>query len=128
MRVALRPTVEADLAACIAEPLPNRIQTMTAYVPDTGEILGLGGLSYKPDGEVWAFAQILPTGRRYPAAVHRAGVAVMAMIRRTRVGIVFATASPSIPGADRWLLRLGFTPEVGGLYVWRRNPENSHVE
>jgi hypothetical protein len=128
MRVELRPTVPEDLPFCIAETLPYRIKCITALVPGsspgTFEVIGLGGLGYRPDGTVVAFAQILPALRKYPAAIHRGGLKVMAMIRASHVPMVIAEAQEGVPQARRWLERLGFEHvEISGreAFVWRRN-------
>jgi hypothetical protein len=121
MRVALRPTVPADLAHCIGEPLPHRIRAITALAGDT--VLGLGGVGFRPDGTVIVFAQITDEGRKYPFAIHRAGLAVMEMIRGSGLKLVVAEAQAGNPAAEPWLLRLGFRPaEIGGrkAFVWER--------
>lgn len=122
MRVALRPTVAADLVGLLERPLPHRIQAITAEID--GRVLGVGGLGFRPDGTVFAFVEMTDEARKYPAAIHRAGLATMAMIRRAGVPVVVALAQPGNPAADRWLLRLGFRlVDVAGeqAYVWRRD-------
>lgn len=122
MRVTLRPTIPADLSACIAGPLPHRIQAITALAGE--EIIGIGGIGFRPDGTVIAFAQMLPAARQYPAAIHRAGLMAMAMIRASRLPLVVAEAEPDNPAAERWLERLGFArTEISGFkaFVWRRD-------
>lgn len=125
MRVQLRATVAADLPHCIDEPVPYRIQCVTATVDDGagGErIIGLGGLGYKPDGTVICFAQFLPEAHRYPMAIHRAGRMMMDIIRRSGLPTVIAEAQPGKPAA--WLERLGFVrTHAGGVevFVWRRS-------
>src|SRR5262245_9465721 len=126
MRVTLRPTVAADLPHCIGESLPFRIKCITGLVGD--RVIGLGGLGFKPDGTVIAFAQLLPEARGYPAAIHRGGLMVMDMIRASRAPLVIAEAQPGLAPAERWLLRLGFEPaEISGqrAFVWRR-PVDAH--
>ncbi len=91
MRVVLRPTRPADLSAVIGEPLPFRIRTITAELD--GQVLGIGGLAYRPEGVVEVFSQITPEGRRYPVALHRAGLAVMAMLRSTPIKTAIATTN-----------------------------------
>jgi hypothetical protein len=136
MRVTLRPTVPDDLPYCIGEPLPHRIRAITAVIPadpsrtalDDGSVagdtvLGLGGVGYRPDGTVIVFAQIADEGRKYPFAIHRAGLAVMKMIRESGLKLVVAEAQAGNPAAGPWLLRLGFRPaEIGGrkAFVWER--------
>lgn len=121
MRVELRPAVAADLAHFTDKPLPHRIRAITAHSGDT--ILGVGGIGYRPDGTVIAFAFIADEARRYPAAIHRAGLAAIALMRAANVESVIAQAQPDNPAAERWLERLGFQKfkrdrEVA--YVWRR--------
>lgn len=122
MRITLRPTVAADLPFCIGEPLPHRIKCITAELD--GRVIGIGGLGFRPDGTVIAFAQINDEFRKYPRAVHRAGRAGMALIRASRVPLVIAEAQPDNAAAERWLLHFGFTPiEIDGVkvFVWRRS-------
>lgn len=121
VRVEFRPTVAADLKAIAAAPLPHRIKAITAVIDD--QIVGVGGLGFRPDGTVIAFAELTPALKRYPAAVHRAGKLGMALIRRSGVPLVIAEAQPGNPAAERWLERFGFERmTVGGAaaYVWRR--------
>lgn len=123
-RVTLRPTLAADLAL-FTDRLPHRIQAITAELD--GRILGVGGIGFRPDGTVIAFAEITDEGRKYPAGIHRAGRMAMDMIRRARVPVVVAEAQPGNPAAERWLERLGFRPvDIAGerAFVWeRRNVE-----
>jgi hypothetical protein len=129
-RVVLRPTIASDLPFVIDEPLPYRIKTITAVLYDAlsdsrhdgGTVVGIGGLAFPPDGPAVAFAQVapplavpqreghprtvLPVATRFPVAFHRAGLAVMQMMRDCGVREVVATAdSPRIqsisPAADR---------------------------
>lgn len=120
MRVELRPTIPSDLAFVSHEPLPIRIRAITALAGDC--VLGVGGIGYRPDGVVVGFAAINQEFRRYPRAIHRAGVAMMRVIRESGVPQVIAIADASVEPADRWLERLGFRAhdERGvKLYVWR---------
>ncbi len=119
VRVALRPTVASDLPHVIGEPLPFRIRAITAHIGD--QVLGVGGLGYLPNGVVGAFVAMNAEGRRYPAAIHRAGLAAMRMIRQSGERRVVAIADEFVPGAARWLERLGFEAvTIDGLtaYVW----------
>ena len=121
MRVELRPTIPSDLAAVTHEPLPIRIRAITAVVG--GRVLGLGGIGYRPDGVVIGFAVISDEFRRYPTALHRAGLTMMRVIREAGVDQVIALADENIPAADRWLERLGFAAFVEHgrrVYVWNK--------
>jgi hypothetical protein len=120
MRVQLRPTIPADLPQVTHETLPIRIRAITAELD--GRVLGIGGIGYRTDGVVIGFAAINEEFRLYPAAIHRAGLAMMKVIRESGVPQVIALADQRIEAADRWLERLGFRVcfERGvRLYVWR---------
>lgn len=119
MSVKIRPTIPEDIPHCIAEKLPYRIKCVTLVVDD--KVVGLGGCAFLPDGTVAAFAQILPAARKYPIAVHRAGLRAIAEARRYGVKRMVATPEPGREPAERWLERLGFKPEmVAGnkVFVW----------
>lgn len=124
MRVLLRPTVAADLPHLrhlIGEKLPHRIQAITALAD--GLVIGIGGFGFRPDGTVIAFVAMTDEARQYPAAIHRAGLMAMAMIRRSGAPLVVAEAQPGNPAAERWLMRLGFEPaEISGqrIFIWER--------
>jgi RimJ/RimL family protein N-acetyltransferase len=125
MRVELRPTIASDLAAVTHETLPIRIRAITAVRFDDCEqrdrVLGIGGIGYRPDGVVIGFAAIAPEFRRYPVAIHRAGLAMMKIIRESGVPRVIAIADERFGPAERWLQRLGFRMYVERgvkLYVW----------
>lgn len=120
MRVALRPTVASDLPQVIGEPLPFRIKAITAH--DGDRVLAIGGLGYLPSGIVGAFMASHPDFRNYPAAVHRAGIAGMKLIRESGEPRVVAIADQLVPAARRWLAHFGFEPvSIDGVtaYVWQ---------
>ena len=120
-RVSFRPTVAADLPYMIDKPLPHRIRAITAVLD--GEVIGIGGLGYRPDSTTIAFAEISDTLRKYPLAVHRAGRMGMALIKASGVPLVISEAQPNNPAAERWLKHFGFEPtELCGrkAFVWRR--------
>lgn len=111
-----------DFAAL--EPLlggkhPYRARTLTATAD--GKVLGVGGLVYLPDGTTWASVVMSDEARRYPTAIHRAGLAAMKMIRRSGARRVFARAEDGNNTARRWLMRLGFTEVADSdrIFVWR---------
>lgn len=124
MRVTLRPTVAADLPFLIAVPLPHRIKAITAELE--GRVIGIGGIGYRPDGTVIAFVQMSDEARKYPVAIHRAGLMAMEMIRKARVPLVIAESQDGNPAAVPWLLRLGFRPVLidgASAFVWERRHE-----
>jgi hypothetical protein len=136
-RITLRPAIPADLPHVIGEPLPYRIRAVTALAD--GRVIGLGGVAFPPHGPAIAFVQFapapdasaagVPEARRYPLALHRAGLMAMAMIRASGVAQVIATADAGHAAAVRWLKRLGFQPAerqpIAGrvLFVWTNKPQ-----
>jgi len=116
VRVRLRPSEPADFIALLGQLPAHRTRGITALAGD--EVLGIGGLIMAPDGSVWASCFISDAGRAFPRAVHRAGLALIDLAREMRLPRVFASAEDR-PGADRWLLALGFCrlPEES-LFVW----------
>lgn len=120
-RIVFRPTVAADLPRVTTEDLPHRIRAITAL--DDDRVLAIGGIGYRPDGTVIAFMAANPQFRKYKAAVHRAGLIGMKLIRDSGAKLVFAEAQAGNAAAEPWLLRFGFRAvEVGGhkAFVWER--------
>jgi RimJ/RimL family protein N-acetyltransferase len=140
MRVTLRPTRPADLAEVTHETLPIRIRAITAVIHDPAQnrerVLGIGGIGYRADGVVICFAALNDEFRHYRVAIHRAGLAMMRMIRSAGVNEVIATADTGIAPSARYLERLGFRPVGEGdnailvdghpLYVWTAQDRTSH--
>jgi hypothetical protein len=146
-KVTLRPTIPADLADVVGEPLPCRIRAITALVGD--RVIGIGGIAFPPQGPVIAFVQLapvppsrdnitehrdvttesMPEAKRHPVAFHRAGLMAMAMIRTSGIPRVVATADAGSDTAVRWLKRLGFgqataQPIDGKLvFIWDRESD-----
>jgi RimJ/RimL family protein N-acetyltransferase len=119
-RVQFRPSVPADFLALIGSLPAYRSHSITALLD--GEVVGVGGVVFRPRGEIWASCVISEKGRRYPVAVHRAGLMAIAMFRRQGFRRVYAAAEPGNAKADAWLDRLGFRPmQPAGskLFVWR---------
>lgn len=126
MRIALRPTLASDLAYVTHETLPIRIRAITALAGD--RVLGIGGIGYRADGVVIGFAALNEEFRRYPHALHRAGLAMMKVIRESGVPRVIALAQRGVGASERWIERLGFSPVIERgrpvivdghkLYVW----------
>lgn len=128
MRVELRPTIAEDLPAIVGEPLPVRIQAITALID--GAVVGIGGIGFPPDCIPIAFVQTVPDVKAIPGAgvaLHRAGLVAMAMIRKSKLHQVMATTDADNPVNQHWLERLGFRrarlqPIAGKvIYLWSRS-------
>lgn len=119
MKVEIRPTLAEDLPRISAKPLPTRIMALTVTRGD--EVLGIGGLTFLPDGTVAAFVEMQDgAARKYPVTAHKAALRTMQRARAAGYRRVVATANLGNPVALRWLARLGFRPlfEVGDEQVW----------
>ena len=131
MRVTFRPTIAEDIGKVVNLDLPHRIRAITALAGE--EVLGFGGIGFRPDGTVIAFAVFKDEFRKYPAAVHRSGVLGMRLIRESGVRAVLAEAQPGNAAAEPWLVRFGFKPLlVNGepavndgkrVFVWERSAD-----
>jgi N-acetylglutamate synthase-like GNAT family acetyltransferase len=123
LRVTLRPATADDFLVLNGGPPASRCLGFTAISDD--KLLGLGALIFGKDGSIWASCIITDDGRKYPLAIHRAGLALMRMARERGFSTVFARAQDSNPAAERWLKRLGFHPIDGANFVWRREWHNA---
>lgn len=123
MKAEIRTTTAADVAALVDQPLPYRIKAVTLVID--GEPVAIGGLGFRPDGIVVAFAHQKPgTARRYPLAFHKTGLAGLRMFATSGATRIFAEADTRNPAAERWLERLGFTRITTGgatAFVWERD-------
>ncbi len=117
MRVEIRPSQPEDFLELVGRLPPCRTMSLTATLG--GRVLGIGGLVFA-GGDVGAWVHMTDEARRFPFAIHRAGVAAIAMMRRARVRCVYASAQPDNPAAERWLKRLGFRRDAAeSRFVWR---------
>lgn len=119
-RVEFTPTTLADIEAFAAicpdakKIPPTRIIALTAKID--GRVLGIGGVAIYPSGLRAAFMDVSEEGRKYPIALHKAGLAALAMMKEKHIRKVYAEAVGH-EAAERWLLRLGFEKVDGALYV-----------
>jgi hypothetical protein len=120
-RVTLRPATRSDFDTLSAEPLPYRIRAFAGEAG--GDLLGIGGLAFPPDGTVIAFLQAGAKARNYPVSLHRAALRVLGEARRLRIPRVVAVAENGVEAAARWLVRLGFErSHIDGHEVWTWHP------
>lgn len=117
-RIEVRPTVADDLPHFFEDPLPWRIRAMTGVV--NGEPVGIGGVAFPPGGGVLAFAAFDDEARRFPVAMHRAGLRLMRELREAGVTSVRTLPEANIAAAERWLERLGFRPtdRIDDMVIW----------
>jgi hypothetical protein len=115
----LSPTTQSDIDAMTVVPLGHRIRAETARVGD--EIVGVAGFSHLPDGSLCAFAFLTDAARKRKIQLHKQALRGISDARARGAKRIIALASPDIPGAAKWLDRLGFSPVLAGdqtIYVW----------
>lgn len=120
MAFIVSPAKRSDFEE-FGRPAPYRLFGLTARNED-GQIIALGGVAYLADGRKMAFADLTEEARHHKVALHKAGHAMMKMVRAKGINCVIATASKDVPAAERWLARFGFDPELHGdqtVWVWR---------
>lgn len=117
MRADVRPATLEDFQDFLGRPPPYRAQAFTGRVD--GEIKGIGGIAYLPDGTAIAFLHLAKDANRYAMTLHKTAMAVMALAEKRGIRKLTAQADPAQPTAERWLARLGFEPvAVDGERVW----------
>lgn len=119
---AIRPARPDDFLAFLGHSLPYRSRAFA--VEDGGNLLGIGGLAYLPDGTIGAFVHQVAGARQcHKITMHKAGLMIMQLARELGIPRVVAMADPDVDTAVAWLKRLGFVERhVGGhtAYVWER--------
>jgi hypothetical protein len=114
-----RPTIPSDIEALGIE-VPYRIRAMTAIVD--GEIAGIGGVMFLPNGTPAAFMQASDAVRTHKMALHRGAVRFFRELSRSLRRPIAAFPDEEIEAAPRWLERLGFTPsdDNEAIWIWRQ--------
>jgi hypothetical protein len=117
LRPVIRPAVAADFAKFIDGPYPYRVRAITGLIGD--EVVALGGIAYLPDDTHGVFLFADDKARGYPVALHKTAVGILLAAKQLGIRTLVATADPSIPAAERWLRRLGFTQHlINNQRVW----------
>lgn len=99
---------------------------MRAFAAErAGQLLGIGGLIFLPEGTVGAFVLLQDGARKYAIALHKAGLRTLEEARQLGIRRVVAIAEDGVRPARAWLLRLGFeTLDIDGneVFVWQDQP------
>lgn len=117
MQPVLVPATQQDFIDYAGSLPPYRTLAWAAKLD--GRVIGLGGILYLPDGGKYAFVDMSDEARRFPKAIHRAGLSFMREMRNAKIGPIVATTTTNVPRANEWLERLGFTcHEVGEARIF----------
>ena len=87
---------------------PLRVMAIAGRVD--GRTIAIGGVMFHPNGVKHAFADIGDEARKYPIALHKAGLAIIELAKAQKVKQLVAVSDDLNEAAERWLLRLGFVP------------------
>ena len=114
----IRPTVRSDFDALGCKALA-RVKAVTGVDAD-GNIIGLGGIAYLPNGDVMAFSELTEHAKKSPLSLHKAALRVLREAKEAGVNEMLAISDyERSEAAGRWLERLGFYPrERRGETVW----------
>lgn len=122
--IEVRPATEADVSAYFnGNPPPGMAHArLLAYagVKD-GEVFGVGGVIYMPNGDVMGFFDLTDEGRKHVVTVHRAALRVLSTWQLRGHRSLLIRLDRSIPRAEAWARRLGFAPlhDQEGVWTWR---------
>lgn len=90
---------------------------------EQGEIIGIGGIAFLPDGQRLAFAELTDEARQHPVALHKTALKILEVAKKRNIRRIVATADMGAsPAAKRWLERLGFIEhDYNGVtvFIWR---------
>lgn len=94
-----------DPAYCIGEPVGYAAER-------NGHLLAAGSITWDRYGAAWAWLDVkkaMPARRLIPAAtLHRCALEMLAMLQAVGEPELFMICNLAIPGAEKWILRLGF--------------------
>ena len=115
--ILVRPARQTDFEQ-IGESVPYRT-TAIAGEDETGEVIGLGGLVFLPDGRAYLFAKLLEVAKHEHAVVlHIVATKFLKEVVRAGVKNVVARPDPSFKCvACEWMYRLGMRP-TGFADTW----------
>lgn len=96
---------------------PMRVRAFSGKI--NGHVIGIGGIAFHANGTREAFCELTEEARRHPVALHKAAVTTLKLAKELRIKRLIAMPDPSQTAAERWLIRLGFTPfEADGNKVY----------
>lgn len=94
-----------------------RVRAFTGRVD--GKIIGIGGITFSPDGTRIAFCELSDEAHNHKFALHRIGLRTIALARELKINELLAVADDHA-ASERWLERLGFKPFlVNGIKVYK---------
>lgn len=118
-QIEYRPSIKADFEELMKGPLPHRVKAISATIE--GRLIGYGGVTFLPNGAIAAFIELAEEGKKYPIALHKAGLKAIQGFKSSGFKRVVAMADPEIEQAGPWLKRLGFKREkvdTEEVWVW----------
>lgn len=115
MTVEVRPVTPADIETYAVEQSPYRVRGYVGLLD--GEIIGIGGVAYLPNGEVVAFLNVEQAAReKAPIALTKIAKRVVRDAHARGIKGINAMCDDAVPSAARFLKRLGFKHMGDNLY------------
>jgi hypothetical protein len=105
----IRPVTRADIREYAGQDIPEWCVAFGGYAAEqAGAVVALGLVILDSHGRIWGgFESKVPLS---PVRMHRSARKVLARLRDAGESVMHAHCSQSIPGAEKWLRRLGFVP------------------
>lgn len=98
-----------DPAYCIGEPV--------GYAAERdGELLATGSVTWDRYGRAWGWFN--RRGRVAPSTMHRCALEMLGMLRRVGEPEIYMICNLAIPGAEKWVKRLGFVRDERLPHPW----------
>lgn len=114
----IRPATAADIAAFFKGTYGLTTTAMVGTV--RGRIGACWGISHV-NGRLCMFCNIKPWARRYKLTIAKQAKAFMDKAKAGGARYIWTEADPDEPGAERWILSLGFRPtNRPRIFRWER--------
>lgn len=115
----IRGLTEADIMAFYGHPLKSTVRGWAVYW--NNELVAICGVTMGP-GVMVAFSDIKPDVVAPKVTVWRVALQMMERIKALNLSTFYAVASPKLPGAPAFLVRLGFkhieSSARGEVFQW----------
>ena len=118
-RLSLRPARPDDIRALIGSDIDPEYCAMAPFgytAERDGEIVATGTITWDRRGVAWGW--FTRTGHVPAVTMHRCALEMLAMLREVGEPVLYVICNLAIPGAEKWLLRLGFVRDETLTHPW----------
>lgn len=108
-RIRLRLATDDDIRRFARQDRPEWVVEWVAYAAEQdGEVVALGMILWDSHGLTWVMYN--SRIKLSPFLMHRLAKKTLGHLREIGVTDLYTFCDDAIPGADKWLARLGFRP------------------